>query len=72
MFFFFPPLIIWGKNKPPQNLLAFVKEFLIHFTKFFLIIMKCDGVQKKEAVRTPLEGSGFTSIQATPVVESYV
>lgn len=27
---------------------------------------------KKKAVRTQLEGSGFTSLQATPVVKSYM
>lgn len=34
-FFFPPPPIIWEKNK--TKLLAFVKESLIYFTKFFKI-----------------------------------
>lgn len=36
--FFFSPPCLWKKKK--KKVLAFVKESLIYFNKFFLIIMK--------------------------------
>lgn len=36
--FFFSPTCLWKKKK--KKVLAFVKESLIYFNKFFLIIMK--------------------------------
>lgn len=36
--FFFSPTCLWEKKK--KKVLAFVKESLIYFNKFFLIIMK--------------------------------